>query len=452
MINKWNQVLLVGILLSCLFLTPSIRKLAFGDGLFEENLPPASVGNREASLYTKISPPILTSDSKQNRFFQLRLFDAKTGENITNVNYFITVMKGDKLLMRDLFFSSQGPLKIKIEPREAPPPPAPPVTVFGSVEPFLGGWMSETGEITVQGPVLLEGGLYHFEIEIFGIDLPRNIFKPESAPKFDSYLSVGDVFKENLTYNTKEYNTTLISYYDKIRNFKFEPSTLVASWKMPFNWNLSRINAVNIFVHEEFKVPKSFSEFSNTTVFNATVNGQPVSGRALAIDPFSSDKALIIHYLLTKNDIIKLAGMKEVVGRNNNTMKFTLMPIGHASRQSSSDITTDFGAIHASLIWSPNPPKPGSETKLTLKFSDAQKDSSLNADVNYALSIRSSDGKEMVRKNNLVALNGTGTESLTIPAPGVYQIEVDVKSLKFAGQTALDETRKGVARGFIVLP
>ena len=37
---------------------------AFPDGLFEEKLPPASVGDREASLYTKINPPILTSDSK----------------------------------------------------------------------------------------------------------------------------------------------------------------------------------------------------------------------------------------------------------------------------------------------------------------------------------------------------------------------------------------------------
>ena len=33
---------------------------AFGDGLTQENLPPASVGDREASLFIKISPPILT--------------------------------------------------------------------------------------------------------------------------------------------------------------------------------------------------------------------------------------------------------------------------------------------------------------------------------------------------------------------------------------------------------
>ena len=86
------------------------------DGLFEERLPPASVGDREASLYTKISPPILTSESKENAFFELKLFDAKTDKNIEHVSYFISVEKDGKLLMRDLFHSHQGPLKTKNKP------------------------------------------------------------------------------------------------------------------------------------------------------------------------------------------------------------------------------------------------------------------------------------------------------------------------------------------------
>ena len=105
---------------------------ANADGIFEENLPPATVGNRVASLYTKISPPILTSDTMQNAFFQLKLFDSKTGNNITNVNYFLTVYKGDKLLLRELFYSKDGPLTLKFEPRDGP------VNVYGSTEPFFG--------------------------------------------------------------------------------------------------------------------------------------------------------------------------------------------------------------------------------------------------------------------------------------------------------------------------
>ena len=129
-------------------------------------------------------------------------------------------------------------LKLKIEPTPGE------LSVLGDRDPFQNALVADPGgNVVIRGPLLLDGGLYHFHIEIFGIDNDRNIFKPEDAPKFDSYLSVGDVFKENLTYNGKEYNATLISYYDKIRNFNFEASKLVASWEMPFDWNLSRIKS-----------------------------------------------------------------------------------------------------------------------------------------------------------------------------------------------------------------
>ncbi len=69
------------------------------------------------------------------------------------------------------------------------------------------------------------------------------IFVPDQAPKFDSYLSVGDVYRNNIAdpSNGQKYNTTLISYYDKINNFKFDPNTKNITWQMPFDWNLSRI-------------------------------------------------------------------------------------------------------------------------------------------------------------------------------------------------------------------
>src|SRR5947208_14217630 len=57
---------------------------AYADGLTQENLPPATVGNRQASLFVKVSPPILvsTSTTKQDTFMQLRLFDANNNQKI----------------------------------------------------------------------------------------------------------------------------------------------------------------------------------------------------------------------------------------------------------------------------------------------------------------------------------------------------------------------------------
>ncbi len=207
--ERYTKLIISFLFVTGIILLPNLHQVN-ADGIFEENLPPATVGDRVASLYTKISPPILTSDTKQNAFFQLRLFDSKTGNNVTNVNYFLTITKGDKLLLRELFYSKDGPLTLKFRPNQGP------VTVYGSTEPFLGGWTDETGQITVSGPVLTEGGLYHFGIEIFGIDNVRNIFKPENAPRFDSYLSIGDVYATNLTFGDKKFNSTLISYYDHL--------------------------------------------------------------------------------------------------------------------------------------------------------------------------------------------------------------------------------------------
>ena len=424
-------------------LLPNLQHVR-ADGLFQENLPPATVGDRVASLFTKISPPILTSDTMKNAFFQLRLFDSKTGNNITNVNYFLTISKGDKLLLRELFYSKEGPLTLKFIPNQGP------VVVYGSTEAFLGGWTSQTGDITVSGPVLSQGGLYHFAIEIFGIDDVRNIFKPESAPRFDSYLSIGDVYATNLTYADKKYNTTLISYYDRVQNFTFDPQDLEAKWAMPFDWNVSRIKSQNIFVHEELKFPKSFSEFSNSSIYNATVNGQPVVGRMLAIDPFTSQNALILHFLLNKKDVTNLAENNDAVAVSNDSMKFTIRPLKNETQKTSEDVVTDLGGIHASLVWNPDPPIVGENT-LNINFSDALSGNPLNADVNYDLSIRTSGGEELVKSNNITATKGIATQTISLPAKGTFNLEVKVNSLKITNQTGLDTTRNGIARGFVVI-
>lgn len=47
--------------------------------------------------------------------------------------------------------------------------------------------------------------------------------------------------------------------------------------------------------------------FGDLNRYNATVNGIPLSGTSLAIDPFYSSYANIIHYLVNKNDIIQLS-------------------------------------------------------------------------------------------------------------------------------------------------
>lgn len=435
------QLIAFLITLNILLLNPIQDALA--DGLFEENLPPASVGDREASLYTKISPQILTSDSKKNAFFELRLFDAKTDETIQHVSYFITVEKDGKLLMRDLFHSHQGSLKLKINPSNSKT-----VNVFGSTEPFLGGWTSETGDITINGPLLLEGGLYHFSIEIFGIDYDRNIFKPENAPRFDSWLSVGDVYRDDLIDKGKKYNVTVISYYDRIQDFKYNPNESNMSWIMPFNWDLERIQKNNIFVHEEIKLPKTFTKFSEANSFKALANGNPLVGRSIALDPFTEEKNFIVHLLLNKADIIKIA--QKLNNTNDKIMTFNLSPAEQKLVETTSEVVSDRGGILVQFTWMDKIIS-NQDTNLQLRFSDALSTKEINGDIKYDIIVYDKSGNKIVTKLDLIAQNATDSQVIKFPSKGIYQMELNIKGITYPDSTTPDETRNGIARGTVVV-
>lgn len=285
-----------------------VNQKAYADGLSVENLPPASVGNRQLSLYLKVNPPILTTTNGKSAYMQFRLFDAVTNQTIQHVTYLITVTRGtgssttQRPLLVDFFHAHNGLLTLHVEPQPGT------LTVYGQQDPFLQSWVADPGgNILIRGPLLLQGGLYHFHVEIFTIDNDRTLFVPQQAPKFDAYLSVGSVYEMNELYQNHKYNTTLISYYNQLNNLKYDPSRPMFTWSMPFDYNITRIKAQPIFVHEEMRLPKAWKGFGDLTQFNATVNGMPLSGRSLAIDPFSFPNDTVVHYLVNKNDIIRIA-------------------------------------------------------------------------------------------------------------------------------------------------
>jgi hypothetical protein len=176
-------------------LTP-VPKTAFSDGLFEEKLLPASLGNRQLSLFTKINPPLLTPETvNQTKYLQLELSEADLNKTIPHVYYYVSVSKDGDLLMRELFHSHQGSLTINVNSFNEQD-----VKVFGDREPMMGAWtaynlndMFQADNITIQAPILNEGGLYDLQVDIFGIDNDTNRFKAINSLTFDSGLSVGEI-------------------------------------------------------------------------------------------------------------------------------------------------------------------------------------------------------------------------------------------------------------------
>jgi hypothetical protein len=233
------------------------------------------------------------------------------------------------------------------------------------------------------------------------------------------------------------------------------------------------------------RLPKSWKGFGDSPRFNATVNGQTLSGRSLAIDPFSFPDAMVVHYLINKNDVIKLAQQEQqqqrVSNSNNNNnnnnnsngnisstrssnnsnnqgvMRFTLLTPAASSTQqqqiaTSSDLVTNTGGIHAAVAWSPNPLKPKTQSTVNISFYDPITSNPLSSnDVRYDMVILDKNSKPVITKQNLTAKNATDTQVVTFPSNDIYQIQLEIKQLLKAGQTP-DLTRNGIARGYVVVP
>lgn len=104
------------------------------------------------------------------------------------------------------------------------------------------------------------------------------------------------------------------------------------------------------------------------------------------------------------------------------------------------------------VSWLPNPLAPAKESNVKVQFSDAMTSGPLNANVKYDLMILDKNGTTAVKKENLVAKNGLGTQTITFPAKDVYQLEIKIKGLQRTGQSVPDLSRNGIARGYIVVP
>ena len=112
--------------------------------------------------------------------------------------------------------------------------------------------------INVLGRHFESGGLYKFDIEL----LTANTFSKDLDPtiKYNIGISIPertrwDVDDPNFG---KEY-IDVITYYDVISNFMYNPESKTILFSMPFDWNVDVIKEISV-VHEEFSFSKSFGD------------------------------------------------------------------------------------------------------------------------------------------------------------------------------------------------
>ncbi|MFM7862237.1 MAG: peptidase [Candidatus Nitrosotenuis sp.] len=429
MISKFFVPVFAVLLLSQAF---TFAPAAHGDGLTEEKLPPASFGNRQAALYIKINPPILTKDTVGDTFLQLRLFDSKTEKPIQHTSFALEAWKDEKLLLRSSFHTHSGDLILKIKPTKVD---VNDVTVYGDqLEQLPNTWTAFGDKIDVKAPVLLESGLYHFKISVVGIDYDKNIFAEKDIKSFDSWLSVGDVSHEKIEYGGKIYNANVTSYYDIIENFKFDSNKKAISFSMPFDWDIKRIEGQNIYVHQEVRVPKAFKEFTDTTAYQGTVSGMPAVGRMLLLDPYSAEDASILHFLINKDDILNMA---KKIPAGSKTMDFTVYPAA-AIPKTKYDVKFSSGAT-ATITYDSNL---GASSTIPLHFTFFGKDGKILKYIRYIYAIDDSAGKTLLtnlgpdsQKLGIFTTEGIDVQEFKFPKDGNYVVHLGIVSHGLDEQT-----------------
>jgi hypothetical protein len=315
------------LLISLLSLTPAtLIKSANGDGLFMEELS-ASFGDRKADLIIKMTPPVVTTDTLLNQnqkpIIQFKLYDPTTKEGFKHVTYYITIEKDGKKLISDWFHDHNGDLKIEMKPSNVEG-----ITVYGEPDPILQAYTgTENSPVVATGPIFSDGGLYHFIVRILTIDYDRSFIPDDKQPVYDGWLSVGSTVNEQVSMSDgRQIPINIISYYDDIQDFRFEPARKQMQFAMPFDWNTTRLEQQKqVMVHQEITIPKQ-SELA--TVSNVgKVNGIDVT-KNLMLDDSNSSKN-VIHFMLPKPVVMQIAEQINKNGQSSSElMQFSLEPTG----------------------------------------------------------------------------------------------------------------------------
>src|ERR671922_247534 len=302
-------------------------KAAYADGLFMEELS-ASFGDRKADLIIRMMPPVVTTETMKNAnqkpVIQFKLYDPSAKEGYKHVTYYITIEKDGKKLLSDWFHDHKEDLKIEMKPSSAER-----VTVYGEPDPILQAFTgTENSPVVATGPIFSEGGLYHFIVRITTIDYDRSIIPDDQQPVYDGWLSVGSVEDQLVSIGDtgKQILIQIISYYDDIKDFNFDPNNKQIQFTMPFNWNTTRLEQQKqVLVHQEVSVPKQSELDSKSYV--GTVNGIEVTNNLMVDD--SNITKNVIHFMLPKPAVMQIAEQVNKNGQgaaSNGLMEFTLAP------------------------------------------------------------------------------------------------------------------------------
>ena len=257
---------------------------------------------------------VLTPANDQQ--ISLSLIDFESKITLRDVTFLIKSQRGEQFLFEKEFQADNGFLVFNFISEETDSIIVEEKKSDGNFFASLLGFESKL--IDIKGQNLSEGGLYKFDVSILTADGYSK--ELESPLTFDVGISIPQTSRYGIVDpNFGEQNIDVITYYDEISNFQYDPDSKEIRFTMPFDWNESNINQTSV-VHQEIRIPKEFGDLL-VSGFTIYVNGVQLSEDVVNIDDFFADSRTV-HFIIYKKELFN-------VFENNpsaNRMDFLIKP------------------------------------------------------------------------------------------------------------------------------
>ena len=454
-------IIIIGI-----FTIPVILPNAFAHGLGGDQAPPISFGGMEVTVRTQLSPSDITVGEVDSANMQVRFFDTLTDKNLDKVTYRVEVWQSGELLARNLFYDLDGRLDVKIKPNPTcNKNNLEECSIYGGSEHVSapGALFVQGAECTddnldicarpsITGPIFVKGGLYKIRVDIEAATSPRSVLA--NLLSYETFVSIAqeqDFFIKSAS--AQEIPVIVKTYYDDVDNFKFDQSDNSISFDMPFDWNPSYVDLVQV-VHEEVRIPKSFAPYAEGKQFKGYVNGVEIDQRALLNDPYSYDDTNIVHFLITKNELQKINEKLGSDNYDNAKMDLKLVPLSEVSKSSTEFYLVDTVKYEKvpttiNISWDG---KYGANQEIPFEFTFFNENRELIKDIRYAYFVFDEFDNEIASNVGdstsslgIVSTEGIDVQRIFVPSQG--QIRVDVKVLG----TGLDYAPKYAGIGSAII-
>ena len=336
---------------------------AHGHGVGYELLDPVPIDG--------VGPAALEVQSTQGggedggaREVRLALLNAATGVTIRDVTFELTAAKTGTELFGGTFRSGDGTLVLVLDGSGDPSG----VEIVGEgkrgglLESLVG--LDET-VVRARGGPLADGGLYLFDVAIATAgSFDRRLDPPA---RFAAGLSIPDTTTyaiDDADFGRQE--ISVITYYDTIGGFEYDPALRSVSFEMPFAWNAANINETSV-VHEELSFDRRFGDMMAAR-YEASVNGVQMPDRVVTIDDLSLDGGRIVHMVLNQNDLQHLFEKRRASGPEGygGLMKFRL----EAGERAPLGATVDNGQFRVSVGWDPWHIRSGGDVEFAFNITD----------------------------------------------------------------------------------